>query len=121
MNRPDKRWAEIAKSMQTINNKQVNRDLGEPQGHPTRSTAVLKPVKGLDRAVRGLRAPLDDGQRSSRVASASLGLGHVDLDGLGLASSRFGIVRVNWPSLYSALTLTSSMESGREKLRAKAP
>jgi|GEM_PF-6176367 len=84
MNRPDKRWAEIAKSMQTINNKQVNRDLGEPQGHPTRSTAVLKPVKGLDRAVRGLRAPLDDGQRSSRVASASLGLGHVDLDGLGL-------------------------------------
>jgi hypothetical protein len=40
---------------------------------------------------------------------------------LGFDSSRFGMVRINCPSLYSATTLSESIELGSEKLREKAP
>jgi hypothetical protein len=39
----------------------------------------------------------------------------------GFASSRFGIVKVNKPSLYSAFTFSALIEFGSEKLRAKDP
>ena len=63
-----------------------------------------RPLRGGHFLVQGMQYCLPCLEEPSYFFSTSI------LRVFGLASSRFGMVRVSWPSLYSALTCSVSME-----------